>query len=88
MDRERIINIIQCNGNSKRGLISILEEIQAECTYLPETALRLVAEETGHSIRPSASNREAGTVYPHVLERRVMSAAPRQSWKNSNNNSI
>jgi len=49
MDKENILNIIR-NGNGKAGLISILEDIQAKYTYLPEKALRLVAEETGYSL--------------------------------------
>jgi len=49
MDTERILNIIR-NSNGKGGIISILEEIQTEFTYLPEAALRLVAKETGRSL--------------------------------------
>ncbi|MDZ4164070.1 MAG: NAD(P)H-dependent oxidoreductase subunit E [Smithellaceae bacterium] len=50
MDTKNILDIIQKNSNSKGRLISILEEIQEEYTYLPETALRQVAEETGFSL--------------------------------------
>jgi NADH:ubiquinone oxidoreductase subunit E len=49
MDTENILSIIR-NGNGKAGLISILEDIQAKYTYLPEKALRIVAKETGHSL--------------------------------------
>ncbi|MCK9230363.1 MAG: NAD(P)H-dependent oxidoreductase subunit E [Syntrophales bacterium] len=47
MDVNNILDIIKKN---KGELIAILEEIQQACTYLPETALRLVAEETGRSL--------------------------------------
>jgi len=50
MDANQISNIIQNRRSSKGELISILEEIQAEYTYLPEQALRVVAEKTGHSL--------------------------------------
>jgi NADH-quinone oxidoreductase subunit E len=50
MDTENIRNIIKKSGNGNRGLIAILEEIQETYTYLPETALRLVAEETEYSL--------------------------------------
>jgi len=50
MDTEHVVAIIRKSSNGRGGLISILEEIQAEYTYLPEAALRLVAEETGHSL--------------------------------------
>jgi len=50
MDKKHILNIIKKSGNSKGGIIAILEEIQKNYTYLPEDALRLVAKETGHSL--------------------------------------
>jgi len=37
------------NGN-QAGLISLLEEIQAKYSYLPEEALRIVSQKTGHSL--------------------------------------
>ena len=49
MKTEDIFNIIK-KDNRKAGLISILEEIQAKFTYLPEEALRLVAKEKGYSL--------------------------------------
>ena len=49
MDKENILEIIK-GHTGKAGLISILEVIQEKYTYLPETALRIVAEETGHSL--------------------------------------
>ncbi len=50
MDTKGILDIIQHNGENQAGLIAILEEIQAEYSYLPEEALRLVAKETGRSL--------------------------------------
>jgi NADH-quinone oxidoreductase subunit E len=50
MDTKCILDIIHRNGKNKAGLIAILEEIQAEYSYLPEEALRLVAKETGRSL--------------------------------------
>ena len=38
------------NGQHNGGLISILEDIQAKYGYLPESALRNVAEKTGRSL--------------------------------------
>ncbi len=38
------------NGTSNKGLIAILEEIQAMYGYLPESQLREVAEKTGRSL--------------------------------------
>ncbi len=37
------------NGN-QAGIISLLEEIQAKYSYLPEEALRIVSQKTGHSL--------------------------------------
>lgn len=45
-----ILTIIQNNSHSNGGLIAILEAIQETYTYLPEGALRLIAQETGHSL--------------------------------------
>ncbi len=50
MASEEISTIVEKVGASKGGLISILEEIQAKYSYLPEDALRAVAEETGRSL--------------------------------------
>jgi NADH:ubiquinone oxidoreductase subunit E len=50
MDTKGILEIIQRNGKNHAGIIAILEEIQEECSYLPEEALRLVARETGRSL--------------------------------------
>ena len=43
-DYDRFENIISGNGHSTDGLISILQDIQSEYRYLPEEALRHVAE--------------------------------------------
>jgi NADH-quinone oxidoreductase subunit E len=43
-DHERLENIISGNGHSTDGLISILQDIQAEFNYLPEETLRHVAK--------------------------------------------
>ncbi|HPQ44249.1 MAG TPA: NAD(P)H-dependent oxidoreductase subunit E [Syntrophales bacterium] len=51
MYADSIHDIIQESGNGNGGLIAILEEIQKEYTYLPETVLKLVAKETGQSLR-------------------------------------
>lgn len=50
MESEHILRIIEHHTGSKGGLISILEEIQAKYSYLPEKALRIVAQKTGHSL--------------------------------------
>jgi len=42
--------LIEKNKHSKGGLISLLEEIQTGFGYLPQEALRQVAEETGRSL--------------------------------------
>jgi len=51
MYTDNVLDIIQESGKGNGGLIAILEEIQKEYTYLPETALKLVAKETGESLR-------------------------------------
>lgn len=47
---DMVAAIIDRNWGQRGGLISILEGIQAKCGYLPEGALRLVAERTGRSL--------------------------------------
>lgn len=49
METENILDIIH-KSKGKAEIISILEDIQGEYTYLPEEALRLVAAETGCSL--------------------------------------
>ena len=50
VDSERILKILEKHNKDRGGLIAVLEEIQAECSYLPEEALRLVSERTGRSL--------------------------------------
>ncbi|MFH1687050.1 MAG: NAD(P)H-dependent oxidoreductase subunit E [bacterium] len=50
MTTDEISAIISKSGTGRDSLISILEEIQAKHSYLPEDALRRVAEETGRSL--------------------------------------
>lgn len=49
MNPEQIQNIIRRN-TGRGSLIAILKEIQGLYSYLPETALRLVADQTGRSL--------------------------------------
>jgi NADH-quinone oxidoreductase subunit E len=50
MKTREISKILDKHGNNHGGLISILEDIQAKYSYLPEEALRVVAEKTGRSL--------------------------------------
>ena len=50
VDSERILKILAKHDGDRGGLIAVLEEIQAECSYLPEKALRIVSERTGRSL--------------------------------------
>jgi NADH:ubiquinone oxidoreductase subunit E len=50
MESEDVSEIITKNVSKRGGLISILEEIQSKFSYLPEKALKQVAEETGRSL--------------------------------------
>ena len=50
MNREQIEQIVENHGKDRGGLISILEDIQARYSYLPEEALRVVAQKTGRSL--------------------------------------
>lgn len=50
MNPEHIFKILENHHDNKGGLISILEEIQTKYSYLPEKALRMVAEKTGRSL--------------------------------------
>jgi NADH-quinone oxidoreductase subunit E len=42
--------IVQRHSSDRGGLIAVLEEVQADCGYLPEDALRAVADQTGRSL--------------------------------------
>lgn len=50
VDTERILKILDKHNEDRGGLIAVLEEIQAECSYLPEKALRIISERTGRSL--------------------------------------
>jgi NADH:ubiquinone oxidoreductase subunit E len=51
MDPKQIDKIIEDHHKGNQtGLISLLEEIQAKYSYLPEEALRMVAQKTGSSL--------------------------------------
>lgn len=50
MNPEHILRILENHRDNMGGLISILEDIQAKYSYLPEEALKIVAENTGHSL--------------------------------------
>jgi len=45
-----ILRILEKHTEDKGRLIAVLEEIQAEYGYLPEESLRIVSNETGHSL--------------------------------------
>ncbi|MCD4749478.1 MAG: NAD(P)H-dependent oxidoreductase subunit E [Thermoanaerobaculales bacterium] len=45
-----VVAIIDKHSNERGGLISILEAIQAKYGFLPESALRVVAQRTGRSL--------------------------------------
>jgi NADH:ubiquinone oxidoreductase subunit E len=49
-DLKNVLGILDKHNEDRGGLISILEEIQAEYGYLPEKLLRIVGEKTGHSL--------------------------------------
>jgi len=50
VDRERILRILEKHNQDRGGLIAVLEEIQTECGYLPEKALRIVGERKEYSL--------------------------------------
>jgi len=50
VDSERILRIVERHNQDRGGLIAVLEDIQAEYSYLPEDALRIVSEGTGCSL--------------------------------------
>jgi len=50
VDPERILRIVDKHNKGRGGLIAILEDIQTECSYLPEKALRIVGERTRYSL--------------------------------------
>ena len=50
MNPEQLASMLDQHGHERGGLISILERIQGTYGYLPEEALRTVAERTGRSL--------------------------------------
>ena len=50
MEPENVNRILEDNANKTTGLISILEKIQSKYSYLPEKALKEVADKTGRSL--------------------------------------
>jgi NADH-quinone oxidoreductase subunit E len=50
MNSETILKILETHRGERGELIAILEEIQAKYSYLPEEALRILAEQTGRSL--------------------------------------
>ena len=50
MRTKNILTGIENHYRQQGGLISVLQEIQSTYRYLPEKALRLVAQETGRSL--------------------------------------
>lgn len=50
METENILKIVESHDGDRGGLITILEDIQNKYGFLPEEALRIVAEEMGVSL--------------------------------------
>jgi len=50
MNPSDINAIVEKHKGERGSIISILEDVQAQYSYLPESALRVVAEKTGHSL--------------------------------------
>jgi NADH-quinone oxidoreductase subunit E len=50
MNPQAILKILETHRGERGELIAILEEIQAKYSYLPEKALRILAEKTGRSL--------------------------------------
>ena len=50
LDERELRAIVNRHCSDCDGLIAVLEEIQASCGYLPEAALRILAEITGRSL--------------------------------------
>src|SRR4030043_370034 len=50
MNPHTIRKILETHRGERGELIAILEEIQAKYSYLPEEALRIVAQKTGRSL--------------------------------------
>ncbi len=50
VDAKEVLRILEKHNGARGALIAILEELQAEYGYLPQEALRTVAETTGRSL--------------------------------------
>lgn len=50
MNQEEIVKIVEKYKNERGSLIAILEDIQTKYSYLPQDALRIVADKTGRSL--------------------------------------
>lgn len=50
MVHENVLRIVEKHRHGRGAMISVLEEIQAAYGYLPEEALKIVAENTGQSL--------------------------------------
>jgi len=50
MNPADVTSILEKHEGERGSIISILEDIQAQYSYLPESALRIVSERTGHSL--------------------------------------
>lgn len=50
MTKDEVLGIVEKHNGSRGSLISILEDMQAKYGYLPEEALRTVADQTGRSL--------------------------------------
>lgn len=49
-DAQQVLEILDKHGEARGALIAVLADIQARWGYLPERALRMVAESTGRSL--------------------------------------
>ena len=50
IDQEKILTIVHKYNSERSGLIAMLQEIQTECGYLPEKALRTIGKELNCSL--------------------------------------
>ena len=50
IDRERLGELVRAHDGRLGSLVAVLQDVQAECGYLPEAALRTVSELTGRPL--------------------------------------
>ena len=50
MNQKELLNIIGKHEGDQGGLISVLEDVQSNCGYLPQEVLETIARETGRSL--------------------------------------